>query len=295
MGINKDEAVKKIQESDKTEFEVFTADEHTTFLDNFKESTVDKELKEHVGKIHQQYDDDIYELTGKRKKSDQKTYNFLKEVIVDYKDKDAKSTGYENEITELKEKIKNNTGDETLKKDLAKVQQLYKDDKKTWESEKTTLISSHQRTGMENVLDRSLTGVKFKDTIPESARKMVLSAVKNELLESATMVDGVMIFTDKDGETLRNKDNGLNPYTAEEMLMSKLSDIIDTGRKIEGTGAEVEITEDDKGNKTINYTPSSSVKTKGDLSKDLAARGLISGSKEYMLAYAKYSEGLKYE
>ena len=295
MGINKDEALKKIQESDKTEFEVFTADEHKTYIDNFKESTVDKELKDRVGKIHQQYDDDIYELTGKRKKSDQKTYNFLKEVIVDYKDKDAKSAGYETEITELKEKIKNNTGDETLKKDLKDLQDLHKEAKLKWDTEKSDLMSSHQRDSMENVFDKSLTGIKFKDTITDSVRDVVILAVKNELLKSAQMFDGKIIFRDKDGEILRNDDNFGNPYTPEEMLKSKLSDIIDTGIKIEGTGVKPKITEDDKGNKTINYTPSTSVKSKADLSKDLAARGLVQGSDEYKLAYAKYSPDLKYE
>ena len=304
MGFSKDDAVKKIQDSGSSEFEVFTKEEHTTYLDNYKKSEVENELRDRVRKVHQNYDEDLFQLTGKRRRTDpeEKTFDFLKAVIGDYKTNETKIAEFETQIGDLKEKIKSNTGDEKLKKDLAEamsnlatVKKLYEEEKETWGKEKGSLESSHQRSGMENILDRALIGIKFKDGISESVVKIVVDSVKNELLETAGIIDGVMIFKDKEGKTLINKDNAMNPFTADEMLRSKLKDIIDEGRVIAGTGVKPEIKTDKDGNKTINYSPSDSVKTKDDLHKDLSSKGLVQGSEEYNLAWEKYSGDYGYK
>jgi len=289
MGLSKEEALKKVQESESPELEVFTAEEHKTFLENYEDSVIAPKVSE----IHNQYDKDILELTGKKRPGNMKTYTFMKEVIGELKTNGEKAAELEKEIASLKEKIKNNAGNESLKKELESVQQLYADEKKQWAEEKTQLLTSHQQAKLESELDRSVMGIKFKDSITDSVRKVVLESVKSELIKSAEIVDGRMIFKDADGNTLRNKDNALNPYTPEEMLRMKLKDIIDEGRKIEGTGAKPKIVEVD-GKKTINYTPAASVKTKDDLHNDLLSHGLVHGSEEYQLAYAKYSPDLPY-
>jgi len=304
MGFNKDEAVKKIQDSDNTEFEVFTKDEHTTYLDNYRKSEVENEIGDRVRKVHQNWDENILQLTGKARPADLEgnTLDFLKLIIGDAKSNETKIADFGKQVSDLKEKIKNNTGDEQLKKDLAEAQdnlatvkKLYDEDKETWGKEKGTLESTHQRSGMENILDRALIGIKFKDGTSESVVKIVVDSVKNELLETAAMADGTMIFKDKEGKTLINKDNAMNPFTAEEMLRSRLKDIIDEGRKIPGTGVKPEIKTDKDGKKTINYSPSDSVKTKDDLHKDMASKGLVQGSEEYNLAWEKYSGDYGYK
>lgn len=304
MGFNKDEAVKKIQDSDNSEFEVFTKEEHTTYLDNYKKSEVENEIGDRVRKVHQNYDADILQLTGKSRPADQQgnSTEFLKTIIGDAKSNETKITELTAEVSDLKEKIKSGAGDEQLKKDLAEAQdnlatvkKLYDDEKETWGKEKGSLESSHQRSGMENILDRALIGIKFKDGISESVVKIVVDSVKNELLETAAMADGTMIFKDKEGKTLINKDNAMNPFTADEMFRSKLKDIIDEGRVIAGTGVKPEIKTDKDGNKTINYSPSDAVKTKDDLHKDLASKGLVQGSEEYNLAWEKYSGDYGYK
>ena len=304
MALNKDEATKKIQDSEKSEFEVFTVDEHTTFLENYKKGTVENEIGDRVRKVHQNYDENIFSLTGKRRSAEQKgdSTEFLKTVIGDYKSFEVKISEHEKQVSDLKEQIKNNTGDEQLKKDLLSAQndlgnikKLYSDEKDIWKEEKTKLLSSHERARLENGLDRSLMGIKFKDGITDNVQRVVVEAVKNELLEMAVMVDGKMLFKDKDGNTLINKDNAMNPFTPEEMLKSKLKDIIDEGRKIQGTGVDPKITEDKDGKKTVNFVPSDSVKTKDDLHKDLALKGFIQGTEEYKLAWAKYSDSYKYD
>lgn len=300
MGFNKDEAVKKIQDSQSTEFEVFDTAEHTTYLDNYKETVVDKELKSKVKGVHDQYDNDIFKITGRRRSDGEKTYDLLAEVIGDYGGREA-LTG---ELTDLKQQIKDGTGDKALKskvealeKELENVQELHKGEKKKWDTEKEGIVSSHARASMSNILDRAGIGIKFKEGMADSTMKIVVDAVTNELLEIATVVDGIMVFNDADGNILRNKDT-LKPFTPEEMLKGKLKDVIDEGRKIDGTGVtEPTITEtevDGKKVKIVNYSPSATVKNKDNLHEDLATKGFTQGSEEYNLAWAKYSPDYKY-
>jgi len=295
MGIDKEKAIKKIQDSTNTEFEVFEGKEHETFLENYKDTVIAPEIRE----VHDHYDRDVKDLSGEDRNQNEKSYDYLKRVFGGYKTKTEKVTELETTIIELNKKIKTNSGDEQLKiklvaaeSELANVQEQYKKGKEAWGKERTDLLSSHDRAKLENGLDRSLMGIKFKDGITKDVQVIVVQAVKNGLLKIAEIVDGKMIFKDDKGNIMRNQDS-LNPFTAKEMLKLRLKDIIDEGRKIEGTGVKPEITEDDKGNKTINYTPSDSVRTKDDLLEDLAKKGLVRDTEGYKLAWAKYSPDLK--
>jgi len=293
MGKSKEEALKIIQESDKPEFEVFTTDEHKTFLENYEQDVVDKKLKSRVSEIHQQYDDDLFKLIGKRKTPNQKTYNFLEEVINDLKSQAKDAPELKAQIEKLKEDIKNGEGAETIKKDLESVKNQYSEDKAKWDAEKAELLTSKQEMQLGNELDKALVGIKFKESIPENVRAIMISTVKDSLVKKAKIVDSKLIFVGSEGETLRNPDNGLNPFTAEEMLRTALKDIIGEERVITGTGVKPEITgEGDK--KDIHISVPATIKTKDQLSEYLLEQGLTRDSEEYKLAYAKYSPNLKY-
>ena len=279
---------------DVNEFEIFTIDGHKTFLENYEKDTVDKKLKDRVSGIHQQYDTDLFELTGKRKTANQKTYNFLKEVISDYRDKAKGAPELQSKIDELKESIKNGAGSEQIKKDLEGVQKQFKEAELEWDTEKKDLLSSRQTMQLSNELDKSLAGITFKKSIPENVRNIMISTVRDNLVKSAQLVDGTLIFVDKDGVTLRNRENGLNPFTAEEMLRDRLKDVIGEERVIEGTGIKPEFKEDKDGKKDITILIPATVKTKNDLSVHLLEQGLVQTSKEYRAAYAKYSPDLKF-
>lgn len=294
MGKSKDDAIKVIQESDSTEFEVFTVEDHKTFLENYEKDAVDKKLKDRVSEIHQQYDNDLYEITGKRKAPNQKTYNFLKEIISDLQESAKNAPELQKTIDELKESIKNGAGSEQIKKDLESIQKQFADSKKEWDEEKSKLITSQQRMQLDNELDKAMVGLKFKDSIPENVRAVMVRTVKDNLINSAKIVDGQLIFIDKEGATLRNQENALNPFTAEEMLKDQLKDILGEERKITGTGVKPEIKgEGDK--KDIVVGIPDNVRTKQMLSEHLLALGLTRDSDEYKLAYAKYSEKLPYK
>ncbi len=293
MGINKEEAQKKIQDSKETEFEVFEGEEHKKFLDNFKETVIAPKIKE----VHDKYDVDIKEVTGIDREGNEKSYNYLKRAGGVLKEKADKVTEFETKVTELEGKIKSGSGDEQLKtkleqaeSDLTNAKKLFTDEKETWKKEKLSLETSHARSGMSNILDRALVGIKFKDGMTEDIVKMVVDAKKDKLLESAHIVEGKMIFKDAEGNTLINTDKGYNPFTPEEMLRSELNDIIDEGRKIPGTGVVPKIEKNKDGKKTVNYVPADSVKTKDDLTLDLAEKGFVQGTPEHAVAWAEHSD-----
>jgi len=294
MGKSKEDSIKVIQESDSAEFEVFTTEDHKTFLENYEKDAVDKKLKDRVSEIHLQYDNDLFEITGKRKAPNQKTYNFLKEIVSDYQEKAKGAPELQAKIDELKESIKNGAGSEQIKKDLEGMQKQFADSKKEWDEEKSRLTLSQQRMQLDNELDKALVGLKFKESIPENVRAIMLRTVKDNLIETAKIVDGQLIFVDKEGATLRNKENALNPFTAEEMLRDQLKDIIGEERVITGTGVKPEIK--GKGDeKDIVVSIPDSIKTKELLSEHLLSLGLTRDSDEYLLAYKKYSEKLPYK
>ena len=128
MGRTTEESIKLIQESDADSFEVFTETDHKTFLENHLSAEVEKHRAEDAGNLHRKYEEDIFDLTGKKKKSGQKAYNFLKEVIQDLQSESTGNSDLQAEIEKLKGQIKDGDGAEALKKDLDKVVADYQAD-----------------------------------------------------------------------------------------------------------------------------------------------------------------------
>lgn len=297
MSRTKDEALKHIQDSEATDYEVFTTDEHTKFLENHLEAEIDKKIKVDIGKVHQRYEDDIFQITGLRKKDGQKAYNFMKEVLDDFKTKAKSNPELQQEIETLKEKIKNGLngeGVELLKKEIEKLEHQFQEGKETWDTEKKDLLTAQQDALLGNEMDKAIIGFKFLESIPESVRNVMIEKVKTNLIPTAKMVENKLIFVDKEGLTLRNPST-MNPFTVKEMLQDQLKVIIGEERNIEGPGIKPEIVAGKKkGDKDIHLSIPDAVKTKGQLSEHLLAQGLTRDSEEYQLAYAKYSEALKY-
>ena len=294
MGLKKDEALKKINESKDESFEVFTEQEHTTYLDNFAKTEVEKRIGDEISKVHSQYDNDAFEILGERKAGNEKTYNFLKRKLRELKESAGGSQVHLDRIAQLEADLKNKSGDEQLKKDYEQIRKTYNEEKQTWEKKIQDYEASQQSMKIEIQLDAALPKLKFSDQIPENVRNIMIQAAKSKLLQSGKIVDGQLIFVDKDGATLRNKNNALNPYTAEEMLTAELKDILGEKKVVPGTGVKPEIVKDKDGKETINVSVPDSVKTKEDLSKYLMSLGLNRNSKEYQLAYQEYSEKLPF-
>jgi hypothetical protein len=211
-----------------------------------------------IGALHGQYDADILGITGIKKKDGEKSYDYAKRVLGEYKTKaeSAKTiqtqlTAAQAQVTELQSKLEKGAGDETLKQQLkdakAQVTQL-QTQLQTKETEFNTKKAEFDKTIKDTHVDYAFqaatAGLKFKSGITEPIQKTLLNAAKAEVLAKGTpdfIEDGQggkkLVIRGADGNILNNPKNNLNPYTMQELVMeTSLKDVIDTGRQQTGGG-----------------------------------------------------------
>lgn len=211
-----------------------------------------------IGALHGQYDADILSITGIKKNDGEKSYDYAKRVLGEYKTKvesantiQAQLTAAKAQVTELQAKLEKGAGDETLKQQLkdakAQVTQL-QTQLQTKETEFNTKKAEFDKTIKDTHIDYAFkaatSGLKFKAGITEPIQRTLLSAAKAEVLAKGTpdfIDDGnggkKLVMRGADGNILNNPKNNLNPYTMQELVMeTSLKDVIDTGRKQNGGG-----------------------------------------------------------
>lgn len=228
-----------------------------TTLSSNDEATV---IGTKIGALHGQYDADIFSISGISKADGEKTYDYLKRVLGDYKTKldgtktlSAQLEAQKKKVTELEAKLAAGGSDEAVKQQLkdarhqvtqlqtqltAKTEEL-DNAKKDYEKKEKDLQVGFAFTN-------ATAGIKFKADVSEPVRKILLAAAKDEILAKGTpdfVDDGnggkKLVLRDAAGNTLNNPKNNLNPYTIEELVMeTSLKDVIDTGRQQPGGGTK---------------------------------------------------------
>lgn len=211
-----------------------------------------------IGALHGQYDADILGITGIKKKDGEKSYDYAKRVLGEYKTKAESAKAIQTQLTaaqaqvaELQSKLEKGAGDETLKQQLkdakAQVTQL-QTQLQTKETEFNTKKAEFDKTIKDTHVDYAFqaatAGLKFKSGITEPIQKTLLNAAKAEVLAKGTpdfIEDGQggkkLVIRGADGNILNNPKNNLNPYTMQELVMeTSLKDVIDTGRQQTGGG-----------------------------------------------------------
>lgn len=213
-----------------------------------------------IGALHGQYDADILGITGIKKKDGEKSYDYAKRVLGEYKTKaesvktiQTQLTAAQAQVAELQSKLEKGAGDETLKQQLkdakAQVTQL-QTQLQTKETEFNTKKAEFDKTIKDTHIDYAFqaatAGLKFKSGITEPIQKTLLNAAKAEVLAKGTpdfIEDGQggkkLVIRGADGNILNNPKNNLNPYTMQELVMeTSLKDVIDKGRQQAGGGTE---------------------------------------------------------
>ena len=211
-----------------------------------------------IGALHGQYDTDILGITGIKKKDGEKSYDYAKRVLGEYKTKaesvktiQAELDAAKTQVAELQGKIAAGAGDETLAQQLkdakAQVTQL-QSQLKTKEAEfatkQTEFDAALKNTHADYAFQAATSGLKFKTGITEPIQKTLLNAAKAEILAKGTpdfIDDGQggkkLVLRGADGNILNNPKNNLNPYTVQELVMeTSLKDVIDAGRQQTGGG-----------------------------------------------------------
>lgn len=210
-----------------------------------------------IGALHGQYDKDIFEVTGIKKNDGEKSYDYTKRVLTEYKAKASKVESLNTEITDLKAKLEAGSADETLRQQLkdsqTQVQQLQSklsDSVKSLKDKEADFNAKLKAIQVDYAFKEATTGLKFKSDITEPIQKTLLNAAKAEVLTRGVpdfIEDGtgnkVLVLRDTNGVILNNPKNGLNPYTLKELIMeTTLKDVLSTGNKANGGGTKPVIT-----------------------------------------------------
>ena len=287
--MNKEEALKKINEQDSGDYEVFTETEHKTYLDNFKKNSVQPLVDTEVSGFYKRNDDILFDILGERKEGNEKTNDFMKRKLESFKADASKTEAQLVEIDRLKKALEDNSGDEQLKRDLDTVRSEYKKSQDDWKAKETELGNQMSDYQLHNELDKSMVGMKFKDDVPDGAKSAFINQVKNELLKSARIVEGKMIFIGDDGQTLVNKDNALNPFTPTEMLSTRLESIMAKSDKIDGLKKpKVDVIN----GKEVVTLVNPNAKSRQEVSEYLAKSGIPNSSPEHSKYYELWTKDL---
>lgn len=217
-----------------------------------------------IGALHGQYDSDILSITGIAKNNGEKSYDYAKRVLNDYKSQisstatiQAQLANAQKEVQTLKDKLAAGAGDETLKQQLkdakAQVTQL-QTQLTTKETEfndaKAKLEGQIKDVHVDYAFQAATGALKFKAGITEGVQKILLASAKAEVLAKGTpdfVDDGkggkMLVFRGADGNVLNNPTNNLNPYTVQELVMqTSIKDVVDTGKQQPGGGTKPIVT-----------------------------------------------------
>ena len=225
MGLSKDEALQFMEAKPEAKFVVRTEEEDRTFLDNFKQSEVEKLLGEKVSELHSRYDADILEVTGLKKDPKEKTYEFNKRLLREF---NSRISTYEEKIKELSKGGDPKNADR-IRELEGVIEQIKQAKEKEVSDAKKEIITYKTRTEF----DKALAGLPVDPSIPERARKALVETTVNELMSVGEWREDGLVFKDEKGEVLRNKQT-YKPLTPEELLAERLSDILKKDRKLPG-------------------------------------------------------------
>jgi len=302
-----------LKEHEKLKVENLTRNEILSGLEEDQVDAILTVVHNHLGKViddtvknvHDQYDQDIERLTGKKKPGGVKSYVHLEQVIKEMKDGSGDAAKLKEQIEsleaerdELKKKVKAGAGDEALKGQLEKLEQRVSDkeeelkgvrkqlkaEQEEWKAKLEAAESEKVGITIDHRLKTELAGLKLvgDDVMPEAVRKRFvqaeLEAIRNEY-EIEVNDDGGLVFR-KDGHVVPNPENLGNPITALELLSKRLEPVLGgdgkTGGGTSGGGSR------GAGRSVAGLRGArNQVEADGMIRKQLQEKGLAPGSAEF--------------
>ena len=216
-------------------------DEGKELMNNFAQVEFDKKVGDKVFEIHKGYEDDIFEILGVRKKADQKTYDFVKELAGQLKDfKGMKPDDKDAKIKELSDKVKElNDGGEINNHWKG----IYEEALSKWETREKELndtITAKDGDFLKAQVMADLTtgrsSLKFQENLPEEVINAMVTMHEGKILAGAKLVDGKVVYHKEDGTPWMNSE--IKPISAGEIWGETLGSIIQTeGQPNAGGGA----------------------------------------------------------
>ena len=204
---------------------------------------VETKSKEIIGKIHQDYDNDMKAL-GFEKPEGKKSYEHIKDVVGKLK---AEGESHTKEIARLKEEV--GKGDDGLKRLLEDEKNRVKELQAKLDSETLKQAELQNKFDadlanykIESEFDRAISEMTFVDNVDASLKALAIKNAKAEIMSElkGEWADGVLMFRDTNGMLKNNPNNSLKPYTAAELIAEKsyIKTLLKAGRKAEGAGSK---------------------------------------------------------
>lgn len=285
-------------------------DEQIEAIAELSKNDEDVVIGKRIGELYRQLDETIDKSTGIARNGDEKTYLYLERAAREIK---SKSDGFEKQVAELtktkaklEEAIAAGGGEETKrlldqsKKDLQGVTKQYVELKAEYDK----LGEKHQQEivgiRIDNEFALAQSGIQFKKDLPKAVTDVLLSqaVAKVKAMNPQYVDDGkggkVLAFMESDGSVKRNAENGLNPYTAKELVIADLKamGVLDERVKGQGAGTKQPTGTGAGGSEHVTITGAKTQREATDIITEmLLKRGMINGSKEFQAAFNEAWKG----
>ena len=228
-------------------------DSQIALIERLSQNSEDQAFHDKTKEWYNQWDQTIFEASGVQKEAREKASDYAKRAFAALKSEKedfssalslykGKATSLEAEIATLKDgKIDAATTQKItdLNAELASLKQTHQaqlQEKENALAEKEKALLNER---VETQFATALNGIAFKkDETTAAMKDIAIQHAKQTLLAEATMdiQDGKLVWRDKAGNIIRNPKNGNEPATTADLLLPKLTPVIDQGRKAGGTG-----------------------------------------------------------
>lgn len=274
-----------------------------TLSKNDEEQVIGNRFRE----VYNTLDATIAKATGVPRNGDEKTYLYLERAASILAEKANSVDGLNTKIAELTkerdtlQKAVEKGGDAEIKRqlsqanaDLSAVRQQFDTLKADYDKMKEGHAAELLDMQIGNVLQSAKAGLKFKAEFPQAAVDTLLSQAMNTVkgMNPEFVDDGKggkqLVFKGQDGAIVRNPENRLEPYTAEELLKKELRTmgILDEGRQAKGAGTEPPKQPQGGAAAPVDVSMARTQSEADDIiHNQLNAQGLVRGSKSYQEAY----------
>lgn len=279
-------------------------DEQLQVIETLSKNDEDAVIGQKIGEVHRQYDETILKATGLSRNGDEKSYVYLERAAGELKkladstgDLQTKIKGLEGEKERLEKAVKDNAGDAELKRqldsanaELAQTKTQFNDLNTKYTEEQANNGKKLHEMQVDFELRDASSKLAFKPEYPEALTKTILSNAFATIKQNkAEFIDDGnngkrLVFKNAEGATLNNPENGLNPYTASELLNGELKKLgvlaepqRSTGTGTGGQKANSNVKADISGAKTR-------VEANEIINQSLMSQGLTRGSDAYQEA-----------
>ena len=234
------------------------SEEQIKAIVNLSQNDENAVIAKRIGEIYGALDNDILAASGVAKNGTEKTYDYAKRVLGDFKTKvdgiaalNTQIADLTKEKTRLENVIKEGSGNEETAKQLKQVRKDFENITKQYNELNQKYQESEQNHAKEifnlkvdSELQSATGKFKFKAGLPDSVTKIVMSqAIEKIKGMSPELIDDgkggkTLVFKGADGAIMRNPANQLNPYSPAELLEKELNEmgVLEAKRTVTGTG-----------------------------------------------------------